>query len=157
MCCCGMEEEIDLKKYNNTQSHQEARYYKKRYMTYNESKFYNKLVNLFNDRFIVVAQVPLSSVIKKVSSETRTYQNELYKTIDFALVDKNDLEPMILIELNDDTHNQKNRQARDIKVKELCEKANIKLITFWDNYPNEENYIKERINKELSRQFIKKI
>ena len=152
MSCCGMEEEIDLKKYNyNAQNHENARYYKKRYMTYNESKFYNKLVNIFNDRFIVVAQVPLSSVIKKTSGEARTYQNELYRTIDFALIDKNDLEPMLLIELNDNTHNQKNRQSRDIKVKELCEKANLKLITFWDNYPNEENYLKERINKELNR------
>ncbi len=152
MSCCGMEKEIDLKKYNyNAQNHENARYYKKRYMTYNESKFYNKLVNIFNDKFIVVAQVQLSSVIKKTSGEARTYQNELYRTIDFALIDKNDLEPMLLIELNDNTHNQKNRQSRDIKVKELCEKANLKLITFWDNYPNEENYLKERINKELNR------
>ena len=55
------------------------------------------------------------------------------------------MEVKLLIEINDKTHKQSNRIARDIKVKEICEKADIKLITFYTNYPNKEDYVINRI------------
>lgn len=56
---------------------------------------------------------------------------------------------MLLIELNDQTHNQTNRKYRDIKVREICKNANIPIMTFYTNYPNEENYVINRILKEI--------
>lgn len=43
-----------------------------------------------------------------------------------------------------------NRIKRDIKVKNICNSANIKLITFYTNYPNNKDYVIKRIKQELS-------
>ena len=108
-----------------------------------EQGFYKKLVAIFSEQYNVQFQVPLSSVIKKKSSER--FQNELYRTIDFALFDKETFEPVILIELNDKTHLEGRRQYRDIKVKEICEQAGLKIVTFWAQYENKPEYIKKRV------------
>ena len=41
-------------------------------------------------------------------------------------------------------------KKRDIKVHEICNKAGIKLITFYTKYSNEKEYVKGRILKELN-------
>ena len=92
--------------------------------------------------------VPLSSVIRK-KSDAR-FQSELYRIVDFALVDKVTMEIKLLIELNDKSHFEKNRQYRDFRVKEICGEANIPLLTFWTHYDNEISYVKNRIEKTLS-------
>jgi len=40
---------------------------------------------------------------------------------------------LLLIELNDSSHNDIQRRKRDIKVREICEKAGIRIITFYTN------------------------
>lgn len=54
-----------------------------------------------------------------------------------------------MIEINDRTHLQNNRRERDIKVRDICEKAKIPLITFWTDKPNEESYIQYRIDQAI--------
>lgn len=41
-------------------------------------------------------------------------------------------------------------KKRDIKVKDICNKAGIKLITFYTKYSNEKEYVKNRIKEELN-------
>lgn len=130
---------------NNRGERSSVTYERKNYMTKSESVFYNKLTRVFGDKYIVAAQVPLSSAIRK-KSDAR-FQSELYRTVDFALVDKNTMEIKILIELNDKSHFEKDRQYRDFKVREICEEAKIPLLTFWTHFANEESYIKSRIEK----------
>jgi len=60
------------------------------------------------------------------------------------------MEIKLLIELNDKSHFEKNRQYRDFRVKEICGEANIPLLTFWTHYDNEISYVKNRIEKTLS-------
>ena len=55
-----------------------------------------------------------------------------------------------MIELNDESHNNYHRKKRDIKVRDICNKAGIKLITFYTKYSNEKEYVKSRIIKELN-------
>jgi len=50
-----------------------------------------------------------------------------------------------LIELNDKSHQNKQRIKRDKKVKNICNKAKIPLICFYTDYPNEDNYVINRI------------
>lgn len=123
-------------------------YERKNYMTVNESIFYKKLTRIFGDKYIVAAQVPLSSAVRK-KSDAR-FQSELYRIVDFALVDRNTMEIKVLIELNDKSHFEKDRQYRDFRVKEICEEAKIPLLTFWTHFDNEESYIKSRIEKTVN-------
>lgn len=116
-------------------------YISKNLLTKNEIIFYNKLKKIENfGEYIVLPQINLASIINK---DTK-YRNELFRNIDFGIFNK-EYKPLILIELNDKTHKYKQRRKRDIKVNELCQKANLKLITFYTSYANEENYIINRI------------
>ncbi|HIS86762.1 MAG TPA: DUF2726 domain-containing protein [Candidatus Caccenecus avistercoris] len=58
-------------------------------------------------------------------------------------------ELLLLIELNDASHNQIKRKDRDLKVKKILNDCNIPLLTFYTFYPNEKNYVLNRIIKFL--------
>jgi len=90
----------------------------------------------------------LNSVIDKISNTK--YRNELFRNIDFAIFDKDYSTLLLLIEINDKTHQTRKRKERDLKVEEICSKAGIKLIKFYSNYSNEKEYVKNRIKKELN-------
>lgn len=148
-CCLDNNMKLNTKEVNRQPQQQRyCSYESKRALTEIEQGFFVKLYDLYKDRFYVQFQVPLSSVVNKVSTDK--YQNELYRTVDFALFDKNTFRPLILIELNDHTHMEGRRQYRDMRVKEICIEAKIKLITFWTSYENKKDYIFKRINDELN-------
>lgn len=121
----------------------------KRIMSSYEHMFYSVLVNNFSNDYIIVPQLNLASIVEKYKQFNKQYQNELYRNIDFGLIDKTTLFPVLLIEINDKSHNEYSRKQRDIKVKNICSNANIKLITFYTNMPNKESYIVDRVQKEI--------
>ena len=55
-----------------------------------------------------------------------------------------------VIEINDKTHNTKKRKDRDLKVQKICDDVNVKLIKFYTSYPNERNYILNRVINEIN-------
>lgn len=115
-------------------------------MTEYENNFYNILKNLENE-YKIIPQLNLASIIKKQNNNK--YYNELFRNIDFAIFNKDFSKILLLIELNDKTHNSIKRKDRDLKVKKICNDANIKIIFFYSKYPNEKNYVLNRILKEL--------
>lgn len=94
----------------------------------------------------IVPQLNLASVIDKKDSKYRT---ELFRNIDFAIFTKDFRTLLLLIELNDQSHENNKRKQRDFKVKDICQHAGIKLMTFYTKYPNEKDYVIERIRKEI--------
>ena len=133
---------------NKNQSSQ-VKYQSKQLMSKYEKNFYEILSKNFAQEYIIMPQVNLASIIEKIKDFPTQYQNELYRNIDFGIFDKNSMKPLLLIEINDKTHNQPDRIKRDLKVKEICNQANIKLITFYTKYDNKPNYIISRVKKEL--------
>ena len=132
----------------STKNIQPEPYYEiKPYMTTSEFVFYHKLLKV-NENFIIIPQIPLSAIIKKINGK---YQNELNRIIDFGIFDKN-FNLLLLIELNDSSHNEINRKDRDLKVKKILNDCYIKLLTFYTKYPNEQEYISNRINEALNIQ-----
>lgn len=123
-------------------------YIKKEFMTNNELSFYYKIIDLEKD-YNIIPQINLASIIQK--ADNNHFQNELFRNIDFAIFTKDYSKLLLLIEINDYTHNQKSRKERDEKVKNICNKANIKLITFYTKYPNEKEYVINRIINEINK------
>ena len=120
-------------------------YKRKSFMTDCEYEFYLKLLNL-GDEYRIIPQINLATIIEKVNGG---FINELFKNIDFAIFDKDLKKVLLLIELNDRSHNDKKRIKRDIRVKKICMDADIKLITFYTNYPNETDYVINRVKKNI--------
>lgn len=138
---------LRLKKKEKKKTFQ-ARFYKKPLMTKSEMYFYSVFRELENELNVRVnPQVNLATIVKKESSSY--YVNELFRNIDFGIFTKDYSDILLLIEINDKSHQQKSRQARDIKVHKIASQANIKLITFYTNYPNTPEYVKNRIKNEL--------
>lgn len=134
---------FDKRKNNNCSNE----YYEKKLMTKNEEYFYNIFKKLANENNLIVhPQINLATIIEKRNSK---YRNELFRNIDFAFFSNDYKKLLLLIEINDSTHKKKKRLQRDEKVKNICNIAKIKLITFYTNKPNEENYIKSRILKNI--------
>lgn len=130
----------------NNENLSEKIYNKKVFLTSNEYSFYTKMISLENELHIhIVPQVNLGTIIDK----SYGYRNELNRNIDFGIFDSTYKNILLLIELNDNSHNNQNRKTRDKKVKEICKEAGIKLITFYTSKPNEIIYVKNRIKGEL--------
>lgn len=124
-------------------------YIPKQFLTNYEYDFFTKFIDLEDELHInIVPQVNLASIIQKVSNSR--FNTELFRNIDFGIFSADYSKVLLLIELNDESHNNYHRKKRDMKVHEICNKAGIKLITFYTRYSNEKEYVKGRILKELN-------
>lgn len=124
-------------------------YIEKKLMTNYEKYFYNILIELEKEYYIrIQPQVNLATIIN-VNSNSK-YHNELFRNIDFGIFTRDYDQLLLLIEINDKTHSLPNRVKRDQKVKKILAEAGIKLITFYSGYPNNKEYIINRIKKELN-------
>ena len=123
-------------------------YVPKKFLSNNEYNFLTKFIDLENVLHVhIVPQVNLAAVINKVSDNR--FNTELFRNIDFGIFNADYSKLLLLIELNDESHNNYHRKKRDIKVRNICDKVGIKLITFYTKYSNEKEYVKGRIIKEL--------
>ena len=137
--------QLNKNKYNNYKY-----YIPKKFMTNYEKYFFNILVELENEYFIrIQPQVNLATIVDINTSGYKNI-NELFKNIDFAIFTKDYDNLLLLIEINDKTHNLPKRRKRDKKIKDIASEVGIKLITFYSNYPNNKEYVKNRIIKELN-------
>ena len=136
---------LGLNQGQNTDVVNDKVYVKKVFMTKCELDFYNKIKEL-ELYYRIVPQVNLASIIDKIGNG---YRNELFRNIDFAIFDQDYQNILLLIELNDNTHNNNDRKDRDLRVKKICSDAGIKLITFHTKYPNEKEYVLNRIKEQL--------
>ncbi len=146
----GFNNTFDNKKYSNNQTYSKRTnmYAKKVFLTPSEKIFFSKLKPLEQELdVIVIPQVNLASVIKKVTPSK--FQTELFRNIDFGIFNSN-YDLLLLIELNDQSHNQSRRRKRDVRIKEICKKAGIRLISFYTSYENEPHYVENRVKTELN-------
>lgn len=125
-------------------------YSSKSLVTNYENYFLSIIDENFSDDYRIVPQVPLSSIVNKNKRFPNQFQSELYRTIDIGIFNKKTFEPLLMIEINDKTHNQADRHQRDLKVREILKIADIPLLTFYSNMPNDENYIIDSIEDYLN-------
>ncbi len=104
-----------------------------------------EVLNEINPDYILTPQVNLTSIIQRKTK----YANELFRNVDFGVFDNN-YNVVVLIEINDKTHNLQERRERDSKVKTILAEANVPLITFWTKYGINKDYIKEKLSEYCS-------
>lgn len=93
-----------------------------------EYNFLLTLRQISPNKYEVLPQVALVSVIDKKTNTL--YRNELFRICDYCFVDRDTFEPLLLVELNDSSHNREDRRLRDEKVAAICEDAGLPLVTF---------------------------
>lgn len=116
-------------------------------MTRPEADAFMLLRSLFGEKYEIFPQIPLVAVIDKITQNS--YRNELFRVIDFVVVDKQTFSPLILIELNDSSHMRADRQERDRKVREICSRAGLPLVTFTPAEFTDANLVKATVKKNM--------
>lgn len=122
-------------------------YSQKDLMTLTEKKFYAAIRSVLSDSYVLLPQVNLATIIQK--NGDFKYQNELYRNIDFGVFDQN-FNLVVLVEINDASHNDSSRAKRDLKVKSILEEAKIPLITFHTKYGINREYISKRLSEYIT-------
>lgn len=143
---------ILINKFNNkpkVQNRVNNTYSTRQLMTRYERYFYDILIELKDELNIeIMPQVNLATIINKEGNYT--WHNELFKNIDFGIFSKDYEKLLLLIEINDKTHNSYNRKNRDLRVDNIVNNAGIKLIKFYSSYPNKKDYVKNRVRDEIN-------
>lgn len=97
-------------------------------LTPTEITYYDTLTEIIGGKYLLFPQINLASVVdKEGKTNART---ELFRNIDFGVFDYN-FKPILLIEINDNSHTRKDRIERDKKVAKILKKAKLPLVTFW--------------------------
>lgn len=117
-------------------------------VTEKEKEYLRAVINSLPQGYYVQPQVNLASIITKNGNSR--YQNELFRNVD-ACVFNMDFKPIVVIEINDMSHTEKSRKNRDLKVKNICEEAGIKIVTFWTKYGVNQEYISKTINEAITQ------
>ncbi len=120
---------------------------KKSIVTPSELEFLKTLRRIAPERYEVLPQATLLSVIDK-KTET-AYRNELFRVIDYVFVDRITFAPLLLVELNDRSHLRADRKMRDEKVREICDKAKLPLVTFTPEETRSFDLVKKRVLSEI--------
>jgi hypothetical protein len=115
-----------------------------------ELNFYRVLIHTLGNQATVFTKVGLSDIFyveSKDRSEHQTFFNKIdRKHVDFLLCDADTLEPICGIELDDKSHQRKDRQERDRFVNAVFEISELPLI----HIPVSQSYVTSKLHKMLS-------
>ena len=113
-----------------------------------ELEFYKLLKDFLSpEHFDILPETALVSVIEKLTQTG--YRNELFRIADFCIVNASSTEPLLLIELNDASHNRADRKERDRRVREICDRAGMPLIAFTLEEARDAGYVRKTLKRYL--------
>ena len=116
-------------------------------VTRTEMEFLNCIKEVLPDQYLIQPQVNLASFI--VRTDEARFRSELYRNVDFLITDLS-YRPLVVIEINDQTHLAEDRRERDRKVAWICEEAGIPVVRFWTSYGVNREYIEKKITETLA-------
>lgn len=116
-------------------------------LTNNERQYMDCIRTVMPGDLLLIPQASLASFVRR--TDHARFQNELYRIVDFLITDKN-YKPLLIIEINDVSHNTPDRRERDEKVKNICEEAGIPIMILWTSYGINPTYIQQKINTMLN-------
>lgn len=126
---------------------------KKYFLTISEKELFQLLQEYIIDKEILIfPQLHLSTLLEVNENNNDllgkfNWINKLY--VDFVLFDKNTIQPLLVIELNDPTHFWNNRKARDEFVMKALNSNNINLLTFTNEDIKNKDVIFAQLDEKL--------
>lgn len=120
-------------------------------MTYAEADFYRLLLQVVGEKYAVYPQVHLSAIIEhKIKGQNwkAAFRHINGKSVDFVVCDTQNFKPIAAIELDDKTHEYKNRRIRDEEVERILSEARLPLARFTRQQNIEE--VRQKLSEFLS-------
>lgn len=109
--------------------------HKKYFMTKSEHDFFKLLVKILGDRYYIFPQVHIGTITTASTRWSKNWWlwrkarffNDMY-SVDYVICDTGGIKPRLVIELDDDSHKRKDRQARDRFVDRLLDEAGLPVV-----------------------------
>ena len=117
-------------------------------MTSAEHDFFKVLAQILDDRFYIIPQVHLSEIIlvNKYEKYYKTYLSKIdKKSVDYVVFNKDSFAPLLVIELDDSSHNLEKRMERDKFVEQLLDHIKLPLL----RYRNQSSYDSNKILNDI--------
>lgn len=129
---------------------EEYPYQKRLYlMTKAERSFYGILVSCCSEQHLIFSKVRLADLIsvKSGTHSWRSYFNKIQsKHVDFLIVSKNSISPLLVIELDDSSHQRPDRIKRDLFMDEALRAAGIPILRVKTSKSYSLNEISDKIS-----------
>lgn len=97
-----------------------------------EKKFYLVLVEILGNDYLIFSKVRMADLLhlpRMNGSNFYHYFNKIQsKHVDFLICDKENIKPLLVIELDDSSHLKFNRMVRDLLVDKIFENAKLPII-----------------------------
>lgn len=126
-------------------------YERKKYLlTKTEVDFLNFLEKAVAGQYVIVPQVRLIDLfyLKGAGRNYMSYRGKIdRKSVDFVLLERENMSPVLAIELDDHSHDREKRKERDEFVNRVFETAGLPLVRFKVH----SSYTTEDISAEIDR------
>jgi very-short-patch-repair endonuclease len=127
---------------------------RKTLMTPSERLFFEKLKKAIGEKYDIYPQVNLDKIFKVKYLGAKYLFNAAKwaidrRSVDFLVVDRDTQSPLFAVELDDSSHEQEDRIARDEKVSALFKNSGLDLIRF----NSTDNYLEEELRKVIKRHY----
>ena len=104
-------------------------------MTKAEAYFYFRLCEIIPQGFVIIPQMPFSSVIDRPASaaanskiDRKIIDYGIFKDVRLDSFPYRSLTPALLIELDDESHNESHRIRRDDFINAVCKQINLPIL-----------------------------
>ena len=102
-------------------------------MTRTETEFFKMLDEAIGSKYYVFPQVHLSSILEhRIDGQDwwKAFHHLNRKSVDFVICERNKVQPLVAIELDDWSHKLEKRKLRDAEVERIFRGANFPLLRF---------------------------
>ena len=113
-----------------------------------EAQFFERLQAAFPDLYIAV-QVSMSALVEAIDYKDRTQFRTYY--VDYVICDPKATRPLLVVELDDPTHNREKAKERDVRKNAVLKDAGIPLFRF-NEYKLSSQKIRQTLGPILSGQ-----
>lgn len=123
-------------------------------MSRGEHEFFDILIDAVGDRYYIFPQIHLPTILNnKITGQNwhGAFRHIDEKSVDFVLCDKAYIKPLLVIELDDYSHGNKDRQERDEEVERILKEAGLPLLRFKNQGHIEKEEVVRRISEALLR------
>lgn len=122
-----------------------------------EKKFLNVLDQTFGNEFRIYGKVRIAdTILPKKGLSQKNWNRHFFKIsskhFDYVLCEKKSMDLVCVIELNDRSHEKKDRIKRDQLVEKACRSANLPLIWIPVQKDYDTKMIHHQIKKEIAIQ-----
>jgi very-short-patch-repair endonuclease len=118
-----------------------------------EHELFDILIALVGNEYHVFPQIHLATILdhKVVGQKWKSaFRHIDEKSVDFVLCDKRYIRPLLVIELDDKTHEYKDRKDRDIEVERILSGAQIPLLRIENKGTFDKEFIATQLRNYLT-------